>query len=82
MKKYGTRNPLTLAQELGIHIRYKEYTDDTKGYFVKLLRNKFIIVNSNLSTYDQHVVIAHELGHALLHHSKGDAMIREYTLFP
>lgn len=82
IKKYGTRNPLTLAQELGIHIRYKEYTDDTKGYFVKLLRNKFIIVNSNLSTYDQRIVIAHELGHALLHHSKGDAMIREYTLFP
>ncbi|KMT22973.1 ImmA/IrrE family metallo-endopeptidase [Clostridium cylindrosporum] len=82
IKRYETRNPLTIAKELGIYIEYKNYTDDTKGYFINLLRNKFIVVNSNLNEHDQQIVLAHELGHAILHSSRGTCMIREYTLFP
>jgi len=82
VQKYGTRNPERLANYLGIHVFYKEYSLKTKGYFIKTLRNKFIIVNSALDEDSQRIVLAHELGHAILHSSEPVYFIREYTLFP
>ncbi|WKV08159.1 ImmA/IrrE family metallo-endopeptidase [Thermoanaerobacterium sp. CMT5567-10] len=80
--KYGTRNPEKIARNLKMHIRYKEYNDFTKGYYINLIRNKFIIVNSLLDLNSRRIVLAHELGHALLHFNQDIYFIREYTLFP
>jgi len=52
------------------------------GFFTVELRRKFIVVNSNLDEATQIVVIAHELGHALLHSSRQSFYLHEYTLFP
>lgn len=82
VQKYGTRNPERLANYLGIHIVYKDYSLYTKGYFIKTLRNKFIVVNSALDEWSKKIVLAHELGHAILHSSEPIYFIREYTLFP
>jgi len=82
IKKYETRNPLLIAKSLNIHVVYKEYSPCTKGYYIKILRNKFIIVNSTLDEYSQKIVLAHELGHAVLHSSEPVYFIREHTLFP
>ncbi|CAM2952612.1 ImmA/IrrE family metallo-endopeptidase [Hathewaya histolytica] len=82
VQKYDTRNPYKLAKYLGINIEYKKYSDSTKGYFLKILRNKFIIINDNLSEHEKEIVLAHELGHAILHHNKDIRFIREFTLFP
>ncbi|WP_053983847.1 ImmA/IrrE family metallo-endopeptidase [Niameybacter massiliensis] len=71
VQKYGTRSPEKIAKELKIHVKYLPYAT-TKGYFIKILRNKFIIVNSNLDETAQQIVLAHELGHALLHSNKTD----------
>lgn len=81
-QKYGTGNPEKLSKELHIEIIRKEYSTYTKGYFIKTLKNKFIVVNSNLDKYSQSIVLAHELGHALLHSSQDIYFIREQTLFP
>jgi len=35
----------------------------------KILRRKYIFINSELSEFDQKLVCAHELGHAILHSS-------------
>jgi Zn-dependent peptidase ImmA (M78 family) len=66
LEKYGTNEPTELATLLGINIVY-EFLADMQGYYVKSNKHKFIVVNDNLDYYDQRVVIAHELGHALLH---------------
>ncbi len=82
VQKYETRDPLRLARYLNIHVVHKEYSPHTKGYYLKTLRNKFIVVNSTLDEYSQRIVLAHELGHAILHSSEQIYFIREYTLFP
>lgn len=82
-RKYGTRNPEIIANEMGIIILKRPYSSTkTKGFFKKELGNKFIVVNSNLSQLDQLIVIAHELGHAILHDSKVALYLHEYSLFP
>nr|PZM87930.1 MAG: ImmA/IrrE family metallo-endopeptidase [[Clostridium] cellulosi] len=82
VQKYETRDPLKLARYLNIHVIHKEYSPHTKGYYIKTIRNKFIVVNSTLDEYSQRIVLAHELGHAILHSSEQIYFIREYTLFP
>ena len=82
VQKYETRDSLRLARYLNIHVVHKEYSPHTKGYYLKTLRNKFIVVNSTLDEYSQRIVLAHELGHAILHSSEQIYFIREYTLFP
>lgn len=82
IQKCGTRNPHTIADYLGINVLYKYYSNSTKGYFIKILTNKFIIINSNIPNHEKEIVLAHELGHAILHHNKDIKFIREFTLFP
>lgn len=82
VQKYSTRNPEKLAKELGIIVIRQEYSPITKGYFIRALRQKFIVVNAILDQSSQQIVLAHELGHALLHSSQDIYFIREYTLFP
>lgn len=81
VRKYGTRNPETLAAALGIIIIRKPYKK-TMGFFKKELGIKFIVVNSNLDELTQQIVISHELGHAILHSNNHAVYIHEYTLFP
>lgn len=68
IRKYKTRNPFKLAKLLDIEIIF-ENLGDTKGFFKKVLRKKFIFINSELSNFEQKVICAHELGHALFHSS-------------
>lgn len=41
--------------------------NDTNGFYKYVRRNRFIFYNSNLSDYKIKYVVAHELGHAVLH---------------
>lgn len=53
-----------------------------KGIYKKVVTNKFIVINENLDEFCQKVVLAHELGHAILHHSKEIQALKDYDLFP
>lgn len=65
-KKWGTREPLQLCKYLKIIIIYRDL-GNIKGYYTKCLRRKFIIINSELDDFSKKIVLAHELGHAMLH---------------
>lgn len=80
-KKYGTKNPYTLCKMLKIHIRYMDL-GDVKGVYKKIVTNKFIIINENLSEFAQLIVLCHELGHALLHDSSEIQSFKDCNLFP
>jgi Zn-dependent peptidase ImmA (M78 family) len=80
--KYGTRNPEILAKELGIIIKRKAFKGKTMGFFQNHHGLMYITVNSNLPEALQIVVIAHELGHAVLHASKTAMYTHKYTLTP
>lgn len=83
VQKFRTRDPEKIAKELNIIIKKVPFkSQKTKGFFKKQFGKKFIVVNSNLSELLQKIVIAHELGHAMLHASKLTSYIHEFTLFP
>jgi Zn-dependent peptidase ImmA (M78 family) len=79
LEKYDTNEPTELAECLGIHIVY-EFLADVQGYYVNAGDYKFIVVNNNLDYYDQRVVIAHELGHVLLHPTLNSSFLKNNTL--
>lgn len=66
--RHRTRNPFKLARLLNIEIVYEDL-GEVRGFFKKILRRKYIFINNKLSEFDQKLVCAHELGHAVLHSS-------------
>ena len=58
VKKTGTANPLEIAAMLRIPVAYTELPDKIRGYLVRPVRRK---------TIEIYIVVAHELGHALMH---------------
>ena len=75
VEKYNTSNPYILCAKLNIEIRYFYY-EDIKGFFRKVLRRKYIIINEKLDEYSQLVVLCHELGHAIYHSSKNKLLMK------
>lgn len=69
IEKYNTSNPYKLCKKLKINIEYVDL-GEIKGYFKRVLRNKYIVINETLDEYSQKVVLCHELGHAIFHNSK------------
>ena len=68
--KYGLNDPAKLCEEMGIQIVYQNMgTSETaiKAMLVVERRIKCIVVNENLPDVILRFILAHELGHAVLH---------------
>ena len=66
VRKYNQRDPFLLAKKLGINVIENDL-GEVFGYYTQIKRIKFILINSNLSELEKRFVVAHELGHAILH---------------
>ena len=66
-KQHDTREPYTLCRALGIKVRYKDCENLLKAYFVTVSRIKSIVINNRIHSEVQRILVAHELGHAVLH---------------
>ncbi len=66
MKKYHSRDPFEVAQMLHIHIWEREL-GGMKGFYNIISRERYIVINQNLSPEEKTAVCAHELGHDRLH---------------
>lgn len=66
VRKYKKRDPFLLAKKLGINIIENDL-GEVYGYYTQIRRINFILINSNLSELEKRFVVAHELGHAILH---------------
>ena len=51
IKKYGTNNPFKLAKKLNIEIIIDDL-GEVRGLFKRILKRKFIFINSELSEFD------------------------------
>ena len=82
VKRCGTREPFSVADELGIKVLFCDNFGPLKGMYRVIKRNRFIFINQNLSDQMQRIVCAHEIGHDQLHRhlAKGGA-IREFMLY-
>lgn len=78
---YGTNDPKRIADALGIHIVYMPL-GKALGYYRYIKRIKWIFINEDIvdnKTLTQ-VVLAHELGHAILHCKENCCFMAHHTL--
>lgn len=71
MRKYHTSDPQILAGILGVEIIELSDLTRQRGIFKVIVGNAFIFINANLSEQLKKMIIAHELGHVLLHWDEG-----------
>ena len=65
IRKFGTNDPFKLAEHLGVLYQIGEI--NCEGCYMFLKNHRYIFLNQNLSEQEMRLVMAHELGHALLH---------------
>ena len=78
-RKTGTSDPFTLADRLGILYQFCDLNFD--GCYMFLKNHRYIFINQNLSESDMRLVMAHEVGHAILHRKQNCYFIRNKTFF-
>lgn len=83
--KYGETDPYRLARAMKIIVRHEPmglYEGCCKGFFIVHCRMKHITINCDLPEELQRVVLAHEVGHSVLHCTSGTmAAFHETVLF-
>ena len=76
----GSRDPLRIARYLGIKIYYNDFLEELLGMYVCKWKHRIIILNNRLEDRLQQMVIAHELGHDLLHRQiASEGAMREFS---
>lgn len=79
IKTHNTTNPSELAELLDIGI-IEHDLKTAYGMYKLVNRNKFIFINIRLDDITKRFVIAHELGHAILHRKSPGFYFKNHTL--
>jgi Zn-dependent peptidase ImmA (M78 family) len=78
-KKYDTRDPCELADYLGVVI-IERPLGDKLGAYMYIKKTKTIFINSSIDEALKKIVLAHELGHAILHKTQECYFMKSNTL--
>lgn len=78
--KFNTNNPYDLASSLKIEI-IERPLGNTYGMYKYIKKTRVILLNSSLNETLKRVVLAHELGHAILHPTVNCYFMRHKTLY-
>lgn len=76
VEKYHSRCPYELSKLLDITIVRCEL-GEIRGYYCKIYRIKQIFLNCNLTRDKERFVLAHEIGHSILHPSANTPFLKE-----
>ncbi len=66
VRKFGTRDPFRIAQELG-YVVIRAPLTGIRGFYQRMQRRHVVYVSSDLPDPEARFVCAHEIAHALLH---------------
>lgn len=79
--RYQTRNPFELADAMGITVRLCPEFRELKGMYKVILEKRFVFLNANLRRREAGRVLAHEIGHDVLHREMGEgSIVQDYFL--
>ena len=70
IKKYGTRDPFEIMDQMNIVVGETSRYKTLKGYCFMSCKTIYVMINSFLSEEEKMIVAAHELGHIILHRSQ------------
>ena len=76
VKTYETNNPFKIAEYLGIDLKYVNL-QHLKGFYTYILKNRYIVINSNIDEISARIVCAHELGHDCFHRGHSIKMFQD-----
>lgn len=79
VKKACSNNPFDIADCLNILVQTGNL-GECSGCYMFLKNHRYIFLNDNLDEHDRRLVMAHELGHAILHRKENCYFIRNKTL--
>lgn len=79
VRQYGTRDPFELADQMGVLYQVGKFS--FAGCYMFLKNHRYIFLSDQLEDAERRVVMAHELGHAILHRKQNCYFIRNKTLF-
>ena len=83
-RRYRETNPFKLCEAMGIKLLFRSLgtePDSVKGFFFECKRIRTITVNADLPEIVQMFIVAHELGHAVLHRDHGLSAFQETALY-
>lgn len=78
-KKFDTSDPFEIADALHIEVQIGNL-GSRSGCYMYLKKHRCIFLNENLSKHEMNLVMAHELGHAVLHPKENCYFIKNKTL--
>ena len=78
IKKFETSDPFQIAKDLHIELAIGDI-GSRLGCYMYMKRHKCVFLNENLSESELRFVMAHELGHAILHPRQNCYFIRNRT---
>lgn len=80
IRHHDTRDPFTIARELGIIVTFEDLGEAVYGYYNKVCRMKFIHINFNLNEHKQIFTCEHELCHVLMHPNENTPALSKFSL--
>ncbi|GAA0182133.1 ImmA/IrrE family metallo-endopeptidase [Clostridium sediminicola] len=69
-RTYETRDPFKIAEYIGINLQYNKM-QNIKGFYTKILKNRYIVINNNIDKISAKIVCTHEIGHDRFHRNLG-----------
>ena len=70
VKKFKTRDPFEILEEMNVIVGETDRYEKLKGYCFMSCQTIYVMVSSFLSEEEKKIVAAHELGHIILHRSQ------------
>ena len=79
IKRYKTTDPFAICEQRHIDIIYDDLEPDVRGFYQYYKRKNMIHLNKNMGQEEQRIVLAHELGHAIMHQGYNCIFLSRYT---
>lgn len=78
--KYKTRNPFEMIKGMNVILVFYPL-DGVRGFYQYFQRNNIIYIDETLSDHDKAFVLAHEIGHMILHKKSNAIFMDSRTQF-
>lgn len=80
IRKYKTRNPFEMIKGMNVILVFYSL-EGVRGFYQYFQRNNIIYIDETLSDHDKAFVLAHEIGHMILHKKSNAIFMDSRTQF-